>query len=332
MHSGATLERLAWGREHEILKAQARRWAVRLLPVLLLAVAGWVMWREFRHVDPARIVDDIDHWGWGRIAVAGAATSVSFVLLAVMEWLGLRWAGAKVPFIPVVLGSFCANGIAHVTGTAVLVAGAVRYRLYSRHGASLAQVAETTLFCIVGYSIGITELVGLSLMTAPDLGGAALRLSPLLTRSLGAILAAGPFVYVLACAVLRAPLRLFGREYRMPSVRVALAQLAIGLIDNVAVAAVIWVLIPPALVSFPAFSAAYAAATVTGVASAVPGGAGVFESAILALLPALPRDVLAAAFLGNRIIYYLGPLIVAGVILVQAGLVPRPHLGRREEG
>lgn len=303
--------------------AQARRWAVRLAPVVLLAVAGWVMWREFRHVDPARIVDHIDHWGWGRIAFAGAMTAASFGLLAVMEWLGLRWAGARVPFSAVALGSFCANGIAHVTGTAVLVAGAVRYRLYGRHGANFSQVAETTVFCIVGYSIGITELVGLSLLTAPDLGGAALRLSPLLTRSLGLALAAGPFAYVLACDRLRAPIRLLGREYRLPSTRMALAQLVIGLVDNVAVAAVIWVLIPPGLVSFPAFSAAYAAATVTGVASAVPAGAGVFESAILALLPALPRDVLAAAFLGNRIIYYLGPLIVAGVILVQAGLVPR---------
>jgi uncharacterized membrane protein YbhN (UPF0104 family) len=309
------------------LKTTVRRWAVRLLPVLLLAVAGWVMWREFHHVDPARIVEHIDHWGWGRIAFAGAMTLASFGLLAVMEWLGLRWAGSRVPFPAVALGSFCANGIAHVTGTAVLVAGAVRYRLYSRHGANLSQVAETTLFCIVGYSIGITELVGLSLLTAPDLGGAALKLSPLLTRSLGAALAVAPFIYVAACDRLRAPLRLFGREYRLPSMRVALAQLVIGLVDNVAVSAVIWVLIPPHMVSFPAFSAAYAGATVTGVASAVPAGAGVFESAILALLPALPRDVLAAAFLGNRIIYYLGPLVVAGVILVQAGLVPRLKRG-----
>ncbi len=300
----------------------ARRWAVRLLPILLLAVAGWVMWREFRHVDPGQIVDQIDHWGWGRIGIAGFMTLASFGLLAVMEWLGLRWAGARVPFRAVLLGSFCANGIAHVTGTAVLVAGAVRYRLYSRHGADLAQVAETTVFCIVGYSLGITELVGLSLMTAPDLGGAALRLSPLLTRSLGLVMALAPFVYVLACASMRAPLRLLGREYRLPSVRVALAQLGIGLVDNIAVAAVIWVLIPPHLVSFPAFSATYAAATVTGVASSIPAGAGVFESAILALLPALPRDVLAAAFLGNRIIYYMGPLLVAGVILVQAGMMP----------
>ncbi|MDQ0465850.1 uncharacterized membrane protein YbhN (UPF0104 family) [Caulobacter ginsengisoli] len=307
----------------------ARRWAVRLLPILLLALAGWVMWREFRHTDPARILDDIDHWGWGRLAFAGLMTLVSFGLLAVMEWLGLRWAGAKVPFLAVLLGSFCANGIAHVTGTAVLVAGAVRYRLYARHGADLAQVAETTVFCIVGYSIGITELVGLSLLTAPDLGGAALRLSPLLTRSLGLALALAPFVYVLACAGVRAPLRLLGREYRLPSVRVALAQLAIGLVDNVAVAAVIWVLIPPGLVSFPAFSAAYAAATVTGVASSVPAGAGVFESAILTLLPALPRDVLAAAFVGNRIIYYLGPLLISAAILAQAGMMP--GLKRRDD-
>ena len=47
----------------------------------------------------------------------------------------------------------------------------------------------------------------------------------------------------------------------------------------------------------------------------VPGGAGVFETAMLQLLPMVDRTSLAAAFLGFRVFYYFAPLAVALILL-----------------
>ena len=63
------------------------------------------------------------------------------------------------------------------------------------------------------------------------------------------------------------------------------------------------------------FVGAYAVACIAGLASSVPGGAGVFESAMAALLPSVDAAVLAAAFLGYRLCFYILPLIIAFLAL-----------------
>ena len=74
-------------------------------------------------------------------------------------------------------------------------------------------------------------------------------------------------------------------------------------------------LLPHGAVSYQSFVGAYAVATVVGLISSVPGGAGVFESAISTLLPGVAAAPLAAAFLGYRLAFYLLPLVIAAVWL-----------------
>ncbi len=62
---------------------------------------------------------------------------------------------------------------------------------------------------------------------------------------------------------------------------------------------------------------AYLVAQTAGVASHIPGGYGVFELAMVALLPASTpsaRVALVAALLLFRVVYYLLPLLTAGVL------------------
>ena len=46
------------------------RWALRLAPVVLLAVAVWVLWREFHKLSLTAVAQAMD--GWGHPAIAGA--------------------------------------------------------------------------------------------------------------------------------------------------------------------------------------------------------------------------------------------------------------------
>ena len=59
-----------------------------------------------------------------------ALAAFSFFLMGVVEWLGVRWSGARVPFGVVQGVSFLANAIAHSVGANLLVSGALRARLY----------------------------------------------------------------------------------------------------------------------------------------------------------------------------------------------------------
>ncbi|MFI4950356.1 MAG: hypothetical protein ACHP7A_04895, partial [Caulobacterales bacterium] len=89
----------------------------------------------------------------------------------------------------------------------------------------------------------------------------------------------------------------------------------LGVVDNGIAAAILWILLPHGGPNYVTFVGAYAVACIVGLASSVPGGAGVFESAMAALLPAVEPAALAAAFLGYRLAYYILPLILAALAL-----------------
>ena len=290
--------------------------AARLVPPLLLAAAVYVLWRELHGLSLAQIRGEIAGWGLPRVGLALLMAAASYGLLATNEQLGLRWAGAKVPLRAGLLGSFIAYAFANSIGLTPLVAGAVRARLYGRHGVDVGKVARTTLYCAVSFALGLATLAGLSLLTAPPATFQALHLHPALAKSVGAALLLFPLGYMAACALARGTLRVRGRVFTLPPPSWALAQLVIGVADNLVASALVWMLVGDAAPPFPTFASAYTVSTAAGLFSGLPGGVGVFEGAMLALLPNLDRAALTAAFVGYRLFYYAVPLALAGGLLL----------------
>lgn len=295
--------------------ATLARHALKIVTPILLVAAGAVLWRAFHHLSPQAVAQAMAAWGSGAVAAAVAFSVASFALMGMIEWVGLRWTGARVPWWPAQAGSFMANAIAHALGANLLVSGAIRARLYERHGVSLTQAAGATLFAATAFVVGISALSGSGLLLAhpADLAATAIPLAA--ARGLGAALIAVVAAYLVLCATRRRPFTAFGHSLTLPTGRDALIQLLAGVIDNGLAAAILWVLLPPGSVAYATFVGAYAVACVTGLASSVPGGVGVFEGALAALLPAVGKAPLAAAFLGYRLIYYLAPLILAALAL-----------------
>lgn len=298
--------------------AAAGRWlkpALRIVPVVLLILAAWVLWREFHKLSWDAVADAIAGWPTTSILLALALSAASFVLMAVIEWVGLRWIGAHVPLRTVALGSFLANAIAHAIGANLVVSGAIRARTYDRHGAGLSQVAGATVFAAASFGVGLAALSGGGLLLASSAELDATAITPLVARTLGAALVTGAVGYVALCALMRRPIRIFGRSITLPDVWDALAQLGLGLVDNGIAAAILWILLPAQGPSYVTFVGAYAIACIVGLASSVPGGAGVFESAMAALLPGVDPAAMAAAFLGYRLAFYILPLMIAFLAL-----------------
>lgn len=297
--------------------ARIGRIALRILPLVLLVAAVFVLRREFRHLSWTEVARAMAGWGYAAILAALVLSVLSFLLMGVVEWLGLRWAGAKLPWGVAIAGSFLAGAIGHAIGANLLVAGAVRARLYDRYGVSLTQVAATTLFNGMSFAVGLGTLSGAGLLLAShgELAATALPVGP--ARAVGALLLTGALGWVGVCWLRHGkPLTAFGRSLTLPSVKDALLQLVLGAVDNGIAAGIVWVLLPHGAVSYASFIGAYALACVIGLISSVPGGAGVFEGAISTLLPDVSAAPLAAAFLGYRLAYYLLPLIIAALALL----------------
>ncbi|MFN3584650.1 lysylphosphatidylglycerol synthase domain-containing protein [Phenylobacterium sp.] len=291
-----------------------RRWALHVVPFLLLGAAVFVLWREFHEVKPADVAASMRAWGYGDTLAALGLSAASFTLMGLVEWLGLRWAGARLPIPPALAGSFLANAIGHTLGANLLVSGAVRARFYSRYGVTLKEVAATTVFHGVSFAVGLSTLAGVSLL----IGGSsdAVRIAAPVASGVGIVLLGAVAFYVALCGTLKRPLKGFGHSLKLPSWRVALAQIALGAVDNAVAAGIIWSLLPEGSMSYFSFVGAYAPSVVIGLISHVPGGVGVFEGSLSTLLAGVPAAPLAAAFLGYRIAFFLLPLLVAALALM----------------
>jgi uncharacterized membrane protein YbhN (UPF0104 family) len=290
--------------------------AWHLVAFILLGAAAYILWREFHEISLAEVGQAIRAWGWDSVLLALGLSATSFLLMGVIEWLGLRWAGARIAVRSALAGSFIASAIAHSLGANLIVSGAIRARYYAKHGVTLRQVAATTLFHGFSFTVGLSTLAGVALLLAGSQDIASVsRIANPVADGLGATLLTGVGAYVVLCATLRRPLRGFGHSVKLPSVRVAVAQLTIGAVDNAVAAAIIWVLLPSGAVGYFTFVGAYAPSVVVGLLSHVPGGVGVFEGSVSTILKGLAPAGLAAAFLGYRLFFFLLPLLMAGVAL-----------------
>ncbi|MBL8773427.1 MAG: UPF0104 family protein [Phenylobacterium sp.] len=297
--------------------------------VILLAAAAFILWREFHDLSPQELAAAIRAWGWDSTLMAIGLSAGSFALMGVVELMGLRWAGARIGAGSAMAGGFIACALSHSLGANLLVAGAVRARFYAKHGITLRQVAAATVFNSFTFTAGIATLAGFSLLLAGSHEIAAVsRIANPVADVLGGLLLAGVGGYVVLCAVLRKPLRAFGHSVKLPSLKVALAQLAIGTIDNAMAAAILWVLLPAGAIGYFAFVGSYAPSVIVGLISHVPGGVGVFESTLSTLTKGLNPAALAAGFLGYRLFFFLLPLMIAGLALAADTVRERARAAR----
>ena len=104
----------------------------------------------------------------------------------------------------------------------------------------------------------------------------------------------------------------------MPSVKMGLAQMFLGSFDIVLASFVLYFcLIPFIEIPFHIFIGVFLVAQVLGVFSQVPGGLGVFEGLFLAIIPSDANTAhLFGALIAYRIIYYVLPLILSGIVLL----------------
>lgn len=286
-----------------------RKWGPRVIGAALLVASLVLLWREFRDLDVADLTARIRAWGRVRIGEALALCAASFILRGVVEWMGLRWSGARLPVRTAMVRSFIVNGIAHSLGSSVVVAALARNWAYGRNGLKLAPSAMTSVFQAVSFTGGLALMVGTGLILASDQQLGGVRLPGMDGKVFALVLLGAVAVYVVACAVWPKRWRLF--DTPAPSAPMAMGQVLLGAIDNALAGAILWVLAAPDPLPFQTFVFAYGMAAATAALSHVPAGLGVFEATSAVLLPQASHAALAAGFIGFRLIFFVLPLIGA---------------------
>ena len=250
------------------------------------------------------------------LAFAGLLTVSGYASLTLYDVLGVRFAGARIGYPRVALTSFIAYAIGHNVGSNTLTGGAVRYRAYSALGLGAKQIATIVGFGTLTFVLGASFLLGISLLIDARTTSAVAHVPAVVASGLGVALLGAVAGYLALTVLRREPLRIRSIEVPIPRAPVGLAQLAVSCADLLSAIGVLYVLLPPsAHIGFAAFAGLYLIAVAVAIASAVPGGVGVFESVLLLLMPAVPADRMLGALLVYRAVYYWAPFAAALVML-----------------
>ncbi|MBB6504110.1 phosphatidylglycerol lysyltransferase [Sphingomonas endophytica] len=313
---------------------EARLWLTRhrtalsLVMVLVLIGLGFAAMQQltrelhFSHIRAA--LHALTPW---QIAASLLFTALSYLTLTGYDVLALRIIGRPLPWRVAALASFTSYTLSHNLGLSLLTGGSARYRIYTAAGLDGPDVARVIGIASATFWSGVVTVASVALLARGgpiELAGVAIPAA--VSHAIAATILVLIAAVIMLCGNACGPLRLWRLSVPLPTIPQALAQITLAVLDTGTAAAALFVLVhgaAPALL--PAFILAYALGIVAAVLAHVPGGIGVFEAVVLAVLPG-DRSIAFAALIAYRVIYYLLPLAVAVAILAWREGLRRRHL------
>ena len=282
----------------------------------LFVLAAVVLYRQLHAFRLHDIVHEVHAIPLTQVWIAILLTFGSYLVMTGYDLLALRYIRHPLPLAKTALTSFLGYAFSNNIGFSMIAGASVRYRLYSAWGLSAVEITQIVLFCSASLWLGFFGLSGAVFISDP------LRLPRSLHWPIGSVQPLGGLL--LAVVIAYGLLTLFHnkewrfREWRLrlPTWRLAGAQMLIAASDWLLAGAVLYALLPRSPAVAPAhFIEIYLLAQLAGLISQVPGGLGVFESAVLLLMPGSAAPQMVGALVVYRGIYYLLPLLIATVVL-----------------
>ena len=283
----------------------------------LFAAAAMVLYRQLH----AYRLHDIVYWvraiPAGQTESAVLLTICSYLVMTGYDLLALRYIRHPLALGKTALTSFLGYTFSNSIGLSMVAGASVRYRLYSAWGLSAAEITQVVLFCTTSLWLGFCALSGAVFIAEPLALPHRLNWPVHTVRPLGLLLLALAVLYFGATLACRNALTLRGWRLRLPSFRLAAAQVTIASADWLMAGSVLYVLLPhTAALGFGHFLETFLVAQLAGLVSQIPGGLGVFETVMLLLLPAeVAVPQVLGALVVYRGIYYLLPLLAAVIAL-----------------
>lgn len=286
-------------------------WAKRVLTVAFLILIPVLLYQLARNLDWNEVRQSLLAYKPGTLVVGLAIAVCSYLTFASYDLLARAYTGHQLParqVLPVAFVCYAFN----LNFTTWVGGVALRYRLYGRLGLDTPTITRILTLGLLtnwmGYMLLAGSVFALGLVELPGnwaVGTTGLRL-------IGVLLLAITAAYLLACGLAKKRTwRWRDHEVTLPTLRLALCQVALGACNWALMALLIYWLLPGDAF-YPAILGILLISCVAGVVTHIPAGLGVLEAVFLALLHGqMAQGTLVAALLGYRTLYYLIPLVVA---------------------
>lgn len=254
----------------------------------------------------------------GRVVACLALTAASFACLALYDRVGVHVAApGKVRAQLALLSGATSAAIANTLGFHAVSGSAVRAHLYLPAGLTGGEVARVVSMSWLSLVAG-----NMTMLAGAELFQAATGTDPAWHATLGVALEGLLVAWLWWLS--RGPREIaIGRfRFPMPPASLALMLMLLGAVESGTALGALYVLLPGDLAPpFDVFAVGCIAAVILGVVSHAPGGLGVFEASMTAILAGRGRPDLLAALLLYRLLYNLLPFALSVLALgVRSGL------------
>ena len=285
------------------------------ISVILFATAAVIIHHKLKQYHYHDIIAELKQTPVLYVVAAIALTFLDYFILTGYDTLALTYIGHRLPYRKIAVASFIGYVFSH--NATILGGSAARYRIYSGLGLSAGQVARLILFCSITFWLGFLTLGGFTFLFNPQAIEHGAHLPFKTTWPIGVIFLILLATYLIVTTARKKPVTIRGWELAIPSSGLSFCQIALASIDWAIAGSVLYVLLSNTVqMSYMEFLEIFLLAQFIGLVSAVPGGLGVFEGAMLLLLSeAAPASSLIGSLLLYRVIYYLLPLGLASIIL-----------------
>ncbi|MFK8331506.1 lysylphosphatidylglycerol synthase domain-containing protein [Pseudomonas sp. BJa5] len=316
------------------MSRSSKRWrrARQLLTLAFFILVPMLVISLLRNLDWGEVHQALAAYRWQTLALAVLVSACSFVLFSCFDLLGRRYTGHSLPARQVLPLAFVCYAF-NLNLSAWVGAIALRYRLYSRLGLALVTITRILGLGLVTNWLGYLCLAGAlfasglpRLPAGLDIGSTGLHL-------IGLLLLVAALAYLLACACARRRRwHLRGHEIILPSLPMAALQALMGA-GNWALMALVMYSLLADKVDYPTILAVLLISSIAGVVTHIPAGLGVLETVFLTLLHAsVGKGPLLAALIAYRVVYFLLPLMVAGVLYLLLERVASQRTGASRSG
>jgi uncharacterized membrane protein YbhN (UPF0104 family) len=283
--------------------------------LLIIAFAITTMVRTLKGVDTGVILVALTEIPPFHIVLASLCVVGAFCTLTFYDFFALRTIGKKhVPYRIAALSSFTSYTIGHNIGATVFTGGAIRFRIYSDYGLNAIDVAKICFLSGLTFWLGNAFVLGIGMAWHPSAASAMDQLPPAVNRliALGVLSAVVAYFVWLTLGENRRELGQNGWKVVLPSARLTLLQVLIGVVDLGFCAMAMYLLMPAQPdIDFISLAVVFILATLLGFASHAPGSIGVFDAAMLVALPEFGREQLLATLVVYRILYFLIPFAIS---------------------
>lgn len=291
-------------------------WVRRALTALFFAGLVWLLYSRARAMDWAQVGASLAQYTAPTLALAASLAVLSYLLYASFDLIGRRYTRHSLSHRAVL--STAMVSYAFNLNFGALVGGVgFRYRLYSRLGLRTAIITRVLGMSMLGNWIGYAPLLGLVLAGGVFQLGDEARIGEEALRLLGILLLLVAPAYLALCLFSRRrEWSVRGVPIDLPNGKLAALQLGLSMTNWLLIASIPYVLLG-GTVAYPEVLAALLLAAVAGVITHVPAGLGVMEAVFMTVLKGqIDEAPLLAALLAYRAVYYLLPLVLAGIVYV----------------